>query len=165
MVLNSKFKLLTVRELFKSMPSIKREWKWKTPMQKWCFLYSIGKAACSLIRVAVFQEHATNIHWFGYFSFVYVTIDMILSLYTVCYYINHGEMILGLPSTCIAALVCGVRYICYLFRIQSNSLSQWQTVHSLIICLQRVSLSFLTIYIYSFSAYSIFVHNFHKSAI
>lgn len=132
MVLNSKFKLLSVRDLLESIPSAKREWKWKTPMEKWCYLYSIGKLACDLMHVAVFQEDVTNIHWFGYFIFVDVSTVIIFSLYTVYCHIGEGDIASSLPSTCLGVLVTGVRcsLYYYIFNLLVHSL-QWSANYTI----------------------------------
>ena len=108
MILNPKFKLQTVWELLESIPNARRKWKSKTPMQKWCFLYSIGKAACDLVCMPAFQENVDHIHWFGYFFMVYLTSTVVLTIYTVVYYMYHGEFQMCLPSTCLLAILVGV---------------------------------------------------------
>lgn len=109
MILNAKFKVLTARELLESIPNAQRKWKLRTPLQKWCYLYSIGKAACDLVCMPAFQENVKNVHWFGYFFVVYTTSTVVLTFYTVFYYIYHGEFQLCLPSTCLLAILIGVR--------------------------------------------------------
>lgn len=62
MVVSSKFKIPTGRELLKSLNNARGEWAIKTPLQKWCYLYGIGRAAFGIMRVPTM----TNInHWFG----------------------------------------------------------------------------------------------------
>lgn len=108
MMLNAKFKVLKAWELMKSMPRARREWRLKTPMQKWCYLYSIGKAACDLVCMPAFQENVENIHWFGYFFLVYLTSTVVLTFYTVFHCICHDEFQMCLPSTCLLAILIGV---------------------------------------------------------
>lgn len=108
MVLNSEFKLLTGREFLKSISSARHDWASKTPMQKWCYLYSIGKAASDAILLTLFKRDINKGHWLDYSIFVDAVVVSTLSSYTVLYYINRGAFILGLPSTCLAALICGV---------------------------------------------------------
>lgn len=108
MVLNAKFKLLTAMEFIKSIPSAKREWKSKTPYEKWCCFYNCGKIACDFVRVPLFRENLNEIHWSGYLSFSYMILDGILSIYTLHYYTMRGEMLMGLPSTCLMFVFIGV---------------------------------------------------------
>lgn len=108
MVLNSKFKIPSAIELFKSIPNAKREWKSKTPMQKWCYLYSLGKVPHNFIRLPIFKENINDVHWFGYFGLVYIFAIILLSTFTMCYYQYFGEFQKSLPSTCMATLMTGV---------------------------------------------------------
>lgn len=108
MILNAKFKVLTPHELLNSIPNVRGKWSVKTPMEKWCYLYSIGKAACDLVCIPAFQENVKNIHWFGYFFLVYMTSTVVLTAYTVFYYIYRGEFQMCLPSTCLLAILIGV---------------------------------------------------------
>lgn len=109
MVVNSKFKTLTARELFKSIPNAARDWKYKNPMQKWCYFYSIGKIPMNFVRVPLFTENQDDVHWFGYFTFVYFSATIMLSLYTIIYYLWRGDLQSPLSSTCLASQVLGVR--------------------------------------------------------
>lgn len=119
MVLNSEFKVPNARELFKSFKNAKGEWKFKTPMQKWCFFFGIGKAPLDLVYFPTFRN-VNDVHWFGYFVFVYQVITILLSLYTVLYFAFRGELQMGLPSTCMASIVIGVctDRNCFKFKIQ-----------------------------------------------
>lgn len=107
MVVNSKFKIPTALELFKNLKNVQSEWKFKTPLQKWCYLYGIGRAAYTLIRAPIFNN-VNRVHWFGYCAVTYMSVIPMLSLYTVCYYALNGNMRMALPSTCIASLFIGV---------------------------------------------------------
>lgn len=107
MALNLEFKTLSVLELFKRIKNAKDEWKLKTPMQKWCYFYSMGKVPLGLLRIPLMND-VNRVHWFAYFYLVYGSIVILLSLNTVLYYACRGEFELGLPSTCMALLFFGV---------------------------------------------------------
>lgn len=109
MILNAKFKPLTTLELLKSIWNVRGKWKLKNPMEKWIYLYSIGKAASDLVCIPAFQENVESIHWFGYFFFVYTTSTVTLTVYTVFYFVYHEEFQMCLPSTCLLAILIGVR--------------------------------------------------------
>lgn len=96
MVLNTNFTSLTAHELIKNIPHARRDWKWKAPMEKWCYLYSFESASADLIRLSVFKDDVTNIHWLSYAILVYMVTFMLSSLYTLSYYGYHGELMLGL---------------------------------------------------------------------
>lgn len=107
MVVNSKFVIPNAREVFKSLRNAKVEWKIKTPMQKWCYFYSIGKISFGLLGMALLND-VNYIHWRGYSEIVYAPFTALLSLYSICYYAYQGELQMGLPSTCMAFILIGV---------------------------------------------------------
>lgn len=107
MVLNSKFNIPNARELFKSLKNAKSEWKLKTPMQKWCYFYGIGKYVYRVLRLPIFND-VNHVHWFAYFLIVNGAVIILLSLYTICYYSYHGATQMALPSTCVAFIFMGV---------------------------------------------------------
>ena len=108
LVLNSKFQTPNGSELLKSLKNAKSEWKSKTPMQKWCYFYSLGKIPFAMLRVPLLND-VNHVHWFGYFVFVYMIVDFFLMIYTIIYYAQRGETQMGLPSICIAFVALGVR--------------------------------------------------------
>lgn len=99
MVLNKQFEVPPPRELLK-MATNRSEWHTKTPFQKWCYLYGIGKASCSPIGITLFQDDQT-LYWYAYFLFVYSSLYLMLAIYTSAYYISHGEPSKCLPCTCL----------------------------------------------------------------
>lgn len=100
MVLSKELKTLSLKELFKSLRSIRYEWKYRTPYQKFCYLYSIGKIAFGLIGIPLFQEDRT-LHWYSYFGYIYFGIYTILAIYTAIFYILRGESSKCLNCTCL----------------------------------------------------------------
>lgn len=111
MALNPKFKIPTALELFKSIPNIRCDWKSKTPLQKWCYMYGIGKAPFDLGRFSLFRtaEEMRNVHWFAYFIFTYLLGAPLLSSYTLYYYVYRGDLKTPLASTCSASVFIAVR--------------------------------------------------------
>lgn len=99
MVLNKHFKVPSPRELL-TLAMNRNEWQSKTPFQKWCCLYGIGKASCSPIGITLFQDDQT-LYWYAYFLFVYSGLYLLLAIYTSIYYINIGEASKFLPCTCL----------------------------------------------------------------
>lgn len=108
MASKSKLKIPNSRELYKNIKNARNEWNSKTPLQKWCYFYGIGRAAYRFIRMSLMND-VNNTHWFGYFTMVYVSGFPLLSLYTMCYYTFKGELQMGLPSTCAAFISIAVR--------------------------------------------------------
>lgn len=108
MVLNTKFKIPPALELFKSIPKAKHDWKLKTPMQKWCCFYGIGRVAYNVTRIPLFRENINDVHWFGCFSLISSTIAVFLSIYTIWYHQLRGEIQISLSSTCLASTLVAV---------------------------------------------------------
>lgn len=100
MVLNVKIETLSIVELFKSLRTIRQDWITKTPYQKWCYLYSIGKAALKIIGIPLFEDDQ-KLYWYSRFPFVYITIHAALGVYTMYFYIGRGEFMQFLPCTCM----------------------------------------------------------------
>lgn len=100
MVYNKKLVIPTVRELFRSVRTVGEDWKLKTPLQKWSFLYAIGRASSIIIRVSIYSDDQT-LSWWAFQGCVYFGIYFLLGVYTVYYYFMHGEVTKSLPCTCL----------------------------------------------------------------
>lgn len=128
MAVNSIFNVPGLLELLKSLKNCRVEWKLKTPMQKWCYLYGIGRAGYRLIRIPLMND-VHNPHWFGYFALFYAALVMVLSLYAVIYYAYIGQIEMGLPSTCLAVLFIGVRTQKFALNSAQLSSIEWNIAH------------------------------------
>lgn len=106
--LEKNIKIPTVKELLKSLSNARHEWKWKSPLQKWCYLYAIGKAAFDLNKLPLFRKDPTKIHWWAYFTFVYAGSDVVIVLYTFYYYLMRGDVYTCLPCTVMFGLTLSV---------------------------------------------------------
>lgn len=119
MALNLKFVIPTGRELFRSFKNARSEWKLKTPLQKWCYLYGIGRAPYRVLRMSLLND-VNKVHWFSYFAMVYATLLPLLALYTLCYYTYRGEPQMALPCAGSAFVTIGVCKSCFeLFSLES----------------------------------------------
>lgn len=107
MVLNENPKIPSTRELFRSIRTIRGDWKLKTPLQKWCYLYGIGRAALYPPRVPSFEDDDT-ISFRSYQGIIYATIYVLLAFYTLWYHIIRGEFYKALPCTCILSMLLAV---------------------------------------------------------
>ena len=107
MVLNSKFQIPTLFELFRSLKNVQAEWKYKTPMQKWCYFYGIGKGAYGVVRMPNMND-INHVHWIAYYSCSYSILTVFLMFYSLFYYARDGNLLMGLPSTCIGSILIGV---------------------------------------------------------
>lgn len=111
MVLNEKLKILTKKELLRSLPNAKNEWKTKTPFEKWCYLFSIGKLACDILSLPVFRDNVKDVRrvrLMGNFHWLYIVTQIVLTFYTMYYYTSNGEFQMGLPCTCMAGICIAV---------------------------------------------------------
>lgn len=107
MVLNKNIKVPSTFEIVKTVVN-KGEWKLKSPLQKWSFLYGIGRSCLKLWKHPIYEEDQT-LHWFSYFPLFYLFVYIALGVYTAIYYISHSEFIKCFPCTCLLiGPVCGV---------------------------------------------------------
>lgn len=109
MVFNKKFAIPTVRELIKSFRTIQYDWSLKTPLQKWCYFYGIGRAACIITAIPFFEDDQTLSPCVYQLSF-YAGIYFLLSIYTVYFHLIRGELEKCLPCTCQLSLIAAVRF-------------------------------------------------------
>lgn len=78
-------------------------------MEKWCYLYSVGKIPFDFCLKPLYKENQHDRHWFCWFNLVLINTTMVLSLYTLFYHASRGNATIGLQSTCMATLMLGVR--------------------------------------------------------
>lgn len=97
---NKKLPIPTVRELLRSVRTIRKDWNEKTPLQKWSYLYGIGRALCVVVQVPLYKDDQT-LSWLAYQGCLYFGIYFILGVYTIYYYWMIGEVARSLPCTCI----------------------------------------------------------------
>lgn len=107
MLSNKRLKIPTVRELIKSIPSIRREWKYKTPLEKWRYFFAVGKAALGLAAIPLYEINQT-LCFYSYFLFYYGGAYILLTLYTLYYYVVRSEFPKCLPCTCMLGLILSV---------------------------------------------------------
>lgn len=118
MLVNRKFNVPTIPQLFKSLKTYTSDWEKKTPLEKWCYLYAIGRGAFACIASPLMNE---SYHWLRYVLVFYTGITPWLAPYTVIYYAYHGEISTGLPSTCLACVCMSVSKIGIAFKLNFNS--------------------------------------------
>lgn len=109
MVLNEKFEIPPLREVL-NIPKTRAEWKFKTPLQKWCNLYRIGRVSLNILGFPVFREDP-SLYWYSYVFFVYMAIDVLLVMYTAYYFLSLGDLGAFLP--CTALLVGPLCSVCF----------------------------------------------------
>lgn len=107
-------------QLLRMLPTILRDWKAKTPMQKWSFLYGIGKAAFDLTFIPIYKENVAYVHPLGYFMMVYIHACGILQAYTLYYYIQTDRPLLAFRSSPMTGICYGVR-LCGQLQITKSS--------------------------------------------
>lgn len=94
----NRWKFLRHSKCWKVCAIQKQEWKLKN--EKFCYLYSIGRVSFRVISVPIFNNDKPLSCW-SYFPLVYFGLDVIMCLYTIVYYILHGNLTQYLPSTCM----------------------------------------------------------------
>lgn len=100
--LNGRVKIPSILELIQITIN-RKQWSSRTPFQKWCYFYGIGKACLTPHGYSAydnnlsmkFRSYFLTFCIFGYFAFVQ---------YTVFYYTKHGEFAKCLPCTCLYCL-------------------------------------------------------------
>lgn len=97
MVFNKKLSIPTTFELIKMVINL-NTWKLKSPLQKWSYLYGIGRSLCIPLKMTAYQEDQT-LSWFSYYPILYVSLHAVLVVYTALYYILHNEPTKFFPCT------------------------------------------------------------------
>lgn len=87
-------------ELLKGFRTIRRDWKNKTPLQRWLYLRSFGDIGFGLTGIPLYRNDRT-LHLYSYFAYSYMGLYTTLVIYTACFYIARGEFGKFLPSTCL----------------------------------------------------------------
>lgn len=122
MPLNKRLNIPTFVEMIKSFATIRHEWPLKSPLQKWCYFYGIGRAFFTLNRFSLYEE-SKELHWFTYYPFLYLGVHIALIFYTAYHYIIvRGEFAKFLPCTCMFTIIATVSFSLSLSlsRIQIN---------------------------------------------
>lgn len=79
MVLYATFSITPVRDCIRT---IRHEWCLKSPLQKWCYVYCIGKMAGKLIQIPTCDENQ-SLFFYSYFGYGYYISCAFLVLYTI----------------------------------------------------------------------------------
>lgn len=112
MVLNKIVKVPTTLEILKTIVS-KGEWKEKSPLQKWSFLYGIGRSCIKVLQFKIYEEDQT-LSWYSHFPVFYSFLYMVFVLNTAIYYISHNKYLMWLPCTCLfIGPICGSMPLMY----------------------------------------------------
>lgn len=110
MVLNEKIASLSIVAFAKSIFTIRQDWRIKTPYQKWCYLYNIGKTAFKINTIPLY-ENDQKLNWYSYFSYFYIGMYAFIVLYTAFFYIIHGEFVKCFPCTGFIATLIAVSFV------------------------------------------------------
>lgn len=98
-VRNRNFVIPSIGELI-NVKKTKAEWDFKTPLEKWCYLYGIGRTGLDILGLPVFRD-TMKYYWYSYVYYSYVIVDLILVIYTAYCYISLGEIEKFLPCTAL----------------------------------------------------------------
>lgn len=112
MLQNVKLKIPSSLDILRNLPRARAEWRYKKPLQKFCYLYGIGKMALSKVKLPIFEEDR-SVKWFSYFAFMYIGSLFILAVYTAIYWTIQGGFYRCLPCTIMVFTGCGVSAYCF----------------------------------------------------
>lgn len=108
MPLNKEIETTSALGLVKSIPNIRQEWRIKTPYQKWCYLYSLGRLGFKVIHYPLYETNQ-ELSALSHLTIVIIGTIVLLEIYTLYFYIVRGDIFGALPSTCsISGPVLGV---------------------------------------------------------
>lgn len=99
MVLNKVLIVPSTIEIVKTIVT-NGEFDSKSPLQRWSFLYGIGRSCLKLLQFKIYEEDQT-LNLFSYVSVMYSFLYLIFVVYTAVYYISHNKYHMWLPSTCL----------------------------------------------------------------
>lgn len=102
-----KLKTQSSLEILSRLLRTKVEWRDKNPLQKFNYLYGIGRMALAKIKIPTFEKDQT-LSWFSYFVFMYSGIFCILVLYSAIYWIIKEKPSKLFPSTIMFTVVLEV---------------------------------------------------------
>lgn len=105
--LNGHMKIPSILELIQITIN-RKQWSSRTPFQKWCYIYGIGKACIKPTGFSVY-DNDLSIKFRSYFITLGILGYFLLGLYTVFYYTEKGEFVKCLPSTCLYCIAFSVR--------------------------------------------------------
>lgn len=97
--LNPEFKIPGFLELIQITIN-RNKWHLRTPFQKWCYLYGIGRVCLIPVGFTLYKEDQT-IQLRSMFLVVCLAAYLLLSVYTTLYYTIHGAFSRGLLCTCL----------------------------------------------------------------
>lgn len=114
-ILNEKFEVPSLPELLK-VQTTRATWDLKTPLQKWGYLYGIGRVSLNFLGFPVFRDD-TSLYWFSHVFFAYMSVDAVLVLYTAyCCLILDDDFQTFLPCTALlVGPLCAVLKNCIPF--------------------------------------------------
>lgn len=108
MVLNEKFIIPSARELFR-LSMKRKDWNNLTPLQKWCYLYGIGRAGLEPVGYRAFSDDQI-LQWNSYLIVSFMVFYAIFATYTAVYYTSRGEIVKWLPCTILMIILIAVGF-------------------------------------------------------
>lgn len=99
MVVNTKYKIPSSLDLYR-ITTGKDDWQSKIPIDKWSYLFGIGKVFGDVSGLVVFnddQRYRLRASFFYIFTVVYA----LLTIYTFYFHLNRGDLEYFLSATCL----------------------------------------------------------------
>lgn len=97
-VVNLRFDIPTSMELIRSIPTIRHDWRFKSPYRKFCYFYGWGRMLGTYLQVPIFEDDQ-RLCWWSYFGYFYYLTHTLLATYTIYYYSMRSEYSKAFPCT------------------------------------------------------------------
>lgn len=108
-MLNEKLKIPSTIKFIKSLRNIYREWKYKAPFRRWCYIYSIGRLGFKIVGIPLFQEDL-KVYWYSHCTSLILGLYCVAAFYTAIFYIHRGELEKCIPCTCLLSTIFTVSF-------------------------------------------------------
>lgn len=98
--LEKKFQVPSALEMLRSFRTIRQDWKLKDSIEKAAYLYGVGDLGYGTVGYPLFRD-GQAIHWRASIYCMQYATHIFLVLYTIAFYLRHGQFAKCLPCTCL----------------------------------------------------------------
>lgn len=82
------------------------QWRKKTPNKKWAVIYGFGDLMCKSIGVRAYSD--MKVTWYSALPGLVTVTYLVCAFYTLWFYFNEGDILRGMPCTCVSGIVITV---------------------------------------------------------
>lgn len=90
-----------------------KNWRHRTPKQKFNVLFNIGRVMSEMIGLRVYSD--MKIYWYTGSCGILCLLNYAMTFYTIQYYFRRNEFVRGMECTCFIGITTCVR--CQFFKI------------------------------------------------